>query len=152
MSYPPPGTPTSPLAPALVEPFVLISSWECVIFRLPACVTGLRADQLQETPAIEVAHVFNLGTKYTQAMGATFTDDLGKTRVMHMGCFGMGVTRLMATAAEISHDDHGIIWPARIAPYAATIVAFGEGPNLIRTQHAARQLYDALESGTFLKE
>ncbi len=70
---------------------------------------------------IEVGHVFYLGTKYSQAMNATFLDVNGKPQFMEMGCYGIGVTRLPAAAIEQNHDERGIIWPDAIAPFTAVI-------------------------------
>jgi len=70
---------------------------------------------------IEVGHVFALGSKYSEAMGATFLDADGQSRVMEMGCYGIGVTRVVAAAIEQNHDDRGIIWPTPIAPFTVAI-------------------------------
>jgi prolyl-tRNA synthetase len=70
---------------------------------------------------IEVGHVFYLGTKYSQAMGATFLDTHGKPQFMEMGCYGIGITRLPAAAIEQNHDARGIIWPDAIAPFTAVV-------------------------------
>ena len=66
---------------------------------------------------IEVGHVFQLRTAYSQKMGATFLDEKGETQPMEMGCYGIGVTRIVAAAIEQNHDDKGIIWPEPIAPF-----------------------------------
>ncbi len=73
--------------------------------------------------AIEVGHVFKLGTKYSEAMDATFLDKNGKARPFIMGCYGIGLNRIMASAIESHHDDAGIIWPMSVAPFQAIIVA-----------------------------
>ena len=70
---------------------------------------------------IEVGHVFYLGTKYSQAMNATFLDVNGKPQFMEMGCYGIGITRLPAAAIEQNHDDKGIIWPDAIAPFTVVL-------------------------------
>jgi prolyl-tRNA synthetase len=70
---------------------------------------------------IEVGHVFYLGTKYSQAMNATFLDVNGKPQFMEMGCYGIGVTRLPAAAIEQNHDERGIIWPDSIAPFTVVV-------------------------------
>jgi prolyl-tRNA synthetase len=70
---------------------------------------------------IEVGHVFYLGTKYSQAMNATFLDVNGKPQFMEMGCYGVGITRLPAAAIEQNHDDKGIIWPDALAPFTVVI-------------------------------
>ena len=71
---------------------------------------------------IEVGHIFQLGTKYSQAMNATVLDENGKEQVMTMGCYGIGVSRVVAAAIEQNHDDAGIIWPEAIAPFQLAIV------------------------------
>jgi len=74
---------------------------------------------------IEVGHVFYLGTKYSQAMNATFLDENGKPQFLEMGCYGIGVTRLPAAAIEQNHDAKGIIWPDAIAPFTVVICPIG---------------------------
>ena len=70
---------------------------------------------------IEVGHVFYLGTKYSQAMNATFLGDNGKPQLMEMGCYGIGITRLPAAAIEQNHDERGIIWPDALAPFTVVL-------------------------------
>ena len=74
---------------------------------------------------IEVGHVFYLGTKYSAAMNATFLDETGKPRLMEMGCYGIGVTRILGAAIEQNHDARGIVWPASIAPFTVVICPIG---------------------------
>ena len=74
---------------------------------------------------IEVGHIFQLGTKYSEAMNATCLDENGKAVVMPMGCYGIGVSRIVASAIEQNHDDRGIIWPEAIAPFDVSIVPIG---------------------------
>ncbi|MCK5360458.1 MAG: proline--tRNA ligase, partial [Gammaproteobacteria bacterium] len=74
---------------------------------------------------IEVGHIFKLGTKYSESMKANCLDQNGKAVVMPMGCYGIGVSRVVAAAIEQSHDDKGIIWPASIAPFDVVIVPIG---------------------------
>ncbi|MFN5881819.1 MAG: proline--tRNA ligase, partial [Burkholderiales bacterium] len=88
---------------------------------------------------IEVGHVFYLGTKYSQAMNAVFVDEDGKSRPIEMGCYGIGVTRLPASAIEQNHDDKGIIWPRPIAPFEVVIAPLGYGRS-----NAVREAADAL--------
>ena len=76
----------------------------------------------QSARGIEVGQVFKLGTKYSEAMGATYLDENGKEQVIHMGCYGIGVSRTMAAAVEQHSDENGIIWPKNIAPYHVVIV------------------------------
>ena len=71
---------------------------------------------------IEVGHIFQLGTKYSQALDATVLDENGKQQVMTMGCYGIGVTRIVASAIEQNYDDNGIIWPDTIAPFQIALV------------------------------
>jgi len=74
---------------------------------------------------IEVGHVFMLGTRYSESMSATFLDENGKTQPMQMGCYGIGVTRILGAAIEQNFDERGIIWPAAIAPFAVVICPVG---------------------------
>lgn len=74
------------------------------------------------THGIEIGHVFKLGTKYSGAMNANFLDEHGKQQLMIMGCYGIGVNRILAGAVEACHDNNGIIWPMPIAPYEVVIV------------------------------
>ena len=78
--------------------------------------------ELYVNKGIEVGQVFKLGTKYSQALGATVLDAGGRPRPMVMGCYGIGVTRTLAAAIEQSHDEDGIIWPRAIAPFEVVIV------------------------------
>ena len=74
---------------------------------------------------IEVGHVFFLGSKYSAAMNATFLDETGKPRLMEMGCYGIGVTRILGAAIEQGHDERGIVWPDAIAPFTVVICPIG---------------------------
>ena len=85
----------------------------------PVCENG----HLHIGRGIEAGQIFALGTKYSEAMGATFLDETGKAQPMQMGCYGIGVGRTMAAAIEQNHDEHGIIWPCAIAPYEVVVVA-----------------------------
>ena len=85
----------------------------------PVCENG----HLHIGRGIEAGQIFALGTKYSEAMGATFLDETGKAQPMRMGCYGIGVGRTMAAAIEQNHDEHGIIWPRAIAPYEVVVVA-----------------------------
>ena len=78
---------------------------------------------------IEVGHIFQLRTKYSEAMKCTFLDDAGQTRPMEMGCYGVGVSRIVAAAIEQGNDDKGIIWPLPMAPFAVAIAAIGYQRN-----------------------
>ncbi len=92
---------------------------------------------------IEIGHVFYLGTKYSQAMNATFLDENGKPQFMEMGCYGIGVTRLPAAAIEQNHDERGIIWPDAIAPFTVVICPIGMHRSEA-VKLAANRLHDDL--------
>jgi prolyl-tRNA synthetase len=77
--------------------------------------------KLQASKGIEIGHVFKLGTKYSDALGANFLDDKGQQHPMIMGCYGIGIGRILIAAIESLHDDKGIIWPTAIAPYTVVI-------------------------------
>ena len=85
----------------------------------PVCENG----HLHIGRGIEAGQIFALGTKYSEAMGATFLNETGKAQPMQMGCYGIGVGRTMAAAIEQNHDESGIIWPRAIAPYEVVVVA-----------------------------
>lgn len=123
-------------------------------FPLPATVVGVRTAKkgdravhnpeqtLQSARGIEVGHIFQLGTKYSQAMGATYTNEQGEEMPLVMGCYGVGVSRLAQSAVEQSYDKDGIIWPVAIAPYHAIISI----PNISDAQQVevAEKLYAEL--------
>ena len=92
---------------------------------------------------IEVGHVFYLGTKYSQAMNATFLDETGKPQLMEMGCYGIGITRLPAAAIEQNHDERGIIWPDSIAPFTVVVCPIGMDRSA-EVKAAAEKLHDEL--------
>ena len=92
---------------------------------------------------IEVGHIFQLGTKYSEAMQATVLDEAGQSVVMPMGCYGIGVSRVVAAAIEQNHDDNGIVWPDAIAPFHVAIVPIGYRKSE-KVRETADQLYDSL--------
>ena len=92
---------------------------------------------------IEVGHVFLLGTKYSEPMKATYLDETGKPQVMVMGCYGIGVTRLLGAAIEQNHDDRGMIWPASMAPFSVVVCPIGYDRSA-EVQAAADTLHDEL--------
>ena len=98
---------------------------------------------LQLCRGIEVGHVFQLGSTYSQAMNATYLDEAGKSQAMEMGCYGIGVSRIVASAIEQHHDTKGIIWPSAMAPFLLVIVAIGYGKSAMVRQ-AADTLYAEL--------
>ena len=92
---------------------------------------------------IEVGHVFQLGTRYSEAMGCTYLDQQGKAQPMVMGCYGIGVTRLLGAAIEQGHDEKGIIWPISMAPFEVVICPMGyEKSEAVKA--ACDQLHDDL--------
>ena len=97
---------------------------------------------LQTARGIEIGHIFQLGTKYSQALGATYTNEQGEEMPLVMGCYGVGVSRLAQSAVEQAHDKDGIVWSVAIAPYQAISVV----PNVTDADQlaAAEQLYTAL--------
>jgi prolyl-tRNA synthetase len=92
---------------------------------------------------IEVGHVFQLGDRYARALGATVLDDTGKAQVMQMGCYGIGVSRIVAAAIEQNHDDAGIIWPEPMAPWRVAICPIGAAQSA-QVREEAEKLYDEL--------
>jgi prolyl-tRNA synthetase len=92
---------------------------------------------------IEVGHVFQLGQKYSEAMGATVLDESGKQATLYMGCYGIGVTRVVAAAIEQNHDSRGIIWPDAIAPFQVVVVPIN-APKSPRVRETAERLYNDL--------
>ncbi|NBW61224.1 MAG: proline--tRNA ligase [Methylophilaceae bacterium] len=96
---------------------------------------------------IEVGHIFQLRTKYAKAMNATYLDEQGQTQVMEMGCYGIGVSRIVAAAIEQGHDDKGIIFPSSLAPFSVAITPIGMDKNP-QVKQVAEQLYqDLLAAG-----
>ncbi|MBD0303682.1 MAG: proline--tRNA ligase [Tolypothrix sp. T3-bin4] len=123
-------------------------------FKLPRLVVDIRKARpgdraihnpeqtLQSARGIEAGHIFQLGTKYSQAMGATYTNEQGEEKPLLMGCFGVGVSRLAQAAVEQSYDKDGIIWPVAIAPYNPNI----SDPNVgdAAQMEVAEKLYTQL--------
>jgi len=94
---------------------------------------------------IEVGHIFQLGTKYSKALGATVLGKDGKEQVLEMGCYGIGITRIVAAAIEQNHDNNGIIWPDQLTPFNVVIVPI----NMHRSEQvreAAEALYAELSA------
>lgn len=94
---------------------------------------------------IEVGHVFYLGRKYSEAFGATYLDETGKPQVMEMGCYGIGVTRLLGAAIEQNHDEQGIIWPDSMAPFTTVICPMNYGKSEA-VREAANKLYEDMKA------
>ncbi|HND56182.1 MAG TPA: proline--tRNA ligase, partial [Pirellulaceae bacterium] len=92
---------------------------------------------------IEVGHVFYLGTKYSKAMNATYLDENGKPQLMEMGCYGIGITRLLGAAIEQNNDERGIVWPDAMAPFTVVVCPIGYDRSA-EVKAAADALHDAL--------
>ncbi len=108
----------------------------------PRCGSAMVVNQ-----GIEIGHVFKLGTKYSKAMGATFLDDKGQEIPVIMGCYGIGVNRIVAAAVEAAHDANGIIWPITLAPYHVLITPLqGKDPAVMET---AELLEDKLQAAGY---
>jgi len=103
---------------------------------------------LEIVRGIEVGHIFQLRTKYAEALNCTFLNEQGKAEVMEMGCYGIGVTRIVGSAIEQNHDDKGIVFPSAIAPFTVAIVPMGyhKSPAI---QQAASALYEELIAAGF---
>jgi prolyl-tRNA synthetase len=108
----------------------------------PRCGSPLSVDR-----GIEVGHTFQLGTKYSVALGAEYTDETGQQHPMVMGCYGIGVSRVVAAAVEEHHDASGLMWPAALAPYQVHLVSLpGKGEAAPEVRAAADRLYDELRA------
>ncbi len=105
----------------------------------PSCDSG----KLKSYRGIEGGHIFILGTKYAGAMGAQFSDDKQEKQTVVMGCYGIGVSRLVATSIEQNNDENGIKWPMALAPYQVHLVTVGQDPPVI---DAAKKLYEELQA------
>jgi prolyl-tRNA synthetase len=101
--------------------------------------------QLKIVRGIEVGHVFQLGRKYSESMGFTVLDEAGKAVYPEMGCYGIGVTRVVAAAIEQNHDEHGIIWPTPIAPFHVVLVPINLQKSQ-RVREVSDRLYDELNA------
>ena len=106
----------------------------------PRCGSDLSVDR-----GIEVGQVFQLGTKYAEALDATYTDEDGVQHPMVMGCYGIGISRIITAVVEEHHDDGGIAWPAALAPYDVHLVVLaGRGDAAAEVATAADELYASL--------
>ena len=101
--------------------------------------------KIQLARGIEVGHIFQLGTKYSESMNAVVLGEDGKSHVMPMGCYGIGVSRIVAAAIEQNHDGNGICWPEPIAPFQVAILPMNAKKSH-RVREAAERLYDDLQA------
>jgi prolyl-tRNA synthetase len=103
----------------------------------PAC-----SEPLAVFKTIEVGHIFKLGTRYSEKLGATVLDQNGKSRPIVMGSYGIGLERSMASIVESSHDDHGIIWPVNVAPFEVVVTVLN--PKDVKVAETGERIYEAL--------
>jgi prolyl-tRNA synthetase len=101
------------------------------------------AGSLEAYKGIEAGHIFILGTKYSEKMGATYSDEKQQQKAIVMGCYGIGVSRLVATTIEQHHDENGMRWPMSVSPYHVHLVTLGKEEAVLS---AARTLHDGLEA------
>lgn len=105
----------------------------------PVCKNG----KLKVLNAIEAGHVFKLGTAYSETMKAYFADEDGKNKPLVMGCYGIGISRLVSSIVEASHDGNGIVWPKNVAPFQIHLVSLGNDEKVVK---AADALYENLKN------
>lgn len=138
---------------------VIAKTGESKIFICPKCKWAISGEKkgksnlclkcksvLRKENCIEASHSFNLGTKYSTAMSALFIDKDGKKKPMVMGCYGLGLGRLMATIVEIYHDKNGIIWPKEVAPFDIHLIAI---ENSKKVKNQAAKIYNSLQKQGF---
>lgn len=87
---------------------------------------GVKRDELEMTKAAEVGNIFTLGTKFSAPLGLEFTDQAGERKPVLMGCYGIGISRVMGVIAEKMCDDKGLVWPENIAPYKHYLIGIGD--------------------------
>jgi len=128
---------------------VLTKSGEDLIFLCPKCNWAVNKEIAEPTPcpkcgeelieekAIEVGNIFPLGMKYSEALNLQFTDEQGDKKFVIMGCYGIGLGRLMGTIVEVHHDDRGMVWPESVAPFKAHLIVLAGG------EQEAEKLYDS---------
>ncbi len=98
--------------------------------------------RLKLTTTMEIGHIFKLGTRYTECLDARFSDENGERKAIIMGCYGIGVNRILAAAIEEHHDEQGIRWPEAIAPFAIEVITVNHAEAAVR--EAADKIYDGL--------
>ena len=103
--------------------------------------------RLELCRGIEVGHIFQLRTRYSQALGATFLDETGKPQPIEMGCYGIGITRIVGAAIEQNHDERGIVWPAPMAPFEVALVPVGYHRSAPVRETVDRLYADLLAAG-----
>ncbi len=107
---------------------------------------GIKKSDLIEKKAVEVGNIFSLGSRFSNALGLSYVDDKGDKKEVIMGCYGIGISRLMGTVAEILSDEKGLVWPASIAPFDVHLVLINDKES--KAQKAADKFYaDLTEKG-----
>ncbi|MDP3685660.1 MAG: aminoacyl--tRNA ligase-related protein, partial [bacterium] len=141
---------------------ILAETGEDRVALCPSCGFGAKVEALEENATrcpscghaleikncIEAAHIFQLGQTYSEKMKARITTTSGDKQTLFMGCYGIGLGRMLATAVEASHDDRGIIWPTSVAPFAVHILEVG-GKDGLATREAAEKLATELSETGF---
>jgi prolyl-tRNA synthetase len=125
-----------------VERDISVSQWADLRTAQPG-ETSPNGGELQVARSIELGHVFKLGNKYTKAMNAKFLDESGKEQIIEMGCYGIGVSRIVAAIAEIHHDERGIVWPREVAPFQVHLLLLDKDAELTAI---AEKLYGDLRA------
>ncbi len=105
---------------------------------------GVEKSDLVEKKAIEVGNIFSLGTRFSKALGLSYADDKGEKKDVIMGCYGIGLSRLMGTVAEVLSDDKGLVWPDSITPFRVHLIALSDKEG--KVAQAAEKLYTELVS------
>ena len=122
-----------------------VDEWADLCFAKPGDVCPLCGEPLKTARGIEVSQIFQLGTKYSETMGATFMDEDGDERPFLMGCYGIGVSRTVAAIVEQHNDEHGIIWPVSVAPAEVVVIPLNVGDDKVFpvAERIARELNDS---------
>ena len=110
------------LDPEKIEPEKLQSYYAAVDDIHDEKNCPINQDQLKISKGIEVGHIFYFGTKYSEKLGAYVQDNKGKKRLVHMGSYGIGISRLVGAIIEAFHDDRGIVWPIPVAPFHISLI------------------------------
>ena len=116
---------------------------KCPVVKARVC-----KETLKEAKSIEVGNIFPLGTKYSEAMKAFFTDKDGKRKPIIMGCYGIGISRVMGAVVEIHHDQKGIIWPSQVSPFEIHLIPLGSSEKRIsrKIRQTGEKLYNHLKN------
>jgi len=99
---------------------------------------GLSKDELVEKKAIEIGNIFSLGHKFSEPFGLKYKDENGQDQLVYMGCYGIGISRIMGTIVELNNDENGIIWPESVAPFQVHLISLGKNEE-------AEKIYADLE-------